>query len=116
MPLTAGFVGKFLLFLGVLGAPSDTTAMRNLYAVLAVVAAINAAVGAIYYLRVIGVIYLRSPIRPASSSRPIPTFLAIVVLAAITLVFGFYPQPLVQAARKAAPVPLVGKPALVVAE
>ena len=116
LPLTAGFVGKFLLFLGVLGAPSDTTAMRNLYAVLAVVAAINAAVGAIYYLRVIGVIYLRSPIRPPASSRAIPTFLAVIVLAATTIVVGLYPQPLVQAARKAAPVPLVGKPALVVAE
>jgi NADH-quinone oxidoreductase subunit N len=27
-----------------------------------------------------------------------------VVLAAATLVFGFYPEPLVKAARKAAPV------------
>ena len=109
MPLTAGFAGKFLLFLGAFSAPSDTASMRNLYQALAVVAAINAAIGAVYYLRVIGVIYLRSPIRPPARSKAIPTFLAVVVLAGLTLLFGFYPQPLVKAARKAAPVPAIVK-------
>jgi NADH-quinone oxidoreductase subunit N len=116
LPLTAGFIGKFLLFIGVFSAPSNTTAMRNLYQALAVIAAINAAVGAVYYLRVIGVMYLRSPIRPAASSRAAPTLLAIVVLAGLTLVFGIYPQPLTQASRQAAPVPPIGKSATVEAK
>jgi NADH-quinone oxidoreductase subunit N len=107
MPLTAGFAGKLLLFVGAFSAPSDTPAMRNLYQVLVVIAAVNAAVAAYYYLRVIGVMYLRSPIRPPASSRAMPTFLAVVVLAGFTLFFGFYPDPLVKAARKAAPVPEV---------
>lgn len=107
LPLTVGFVGKFLLFLGAFNAPAGTAAMRNLYQILAVVAAVNAAVGAYYYLRVIGVMYLRSPFRPPADSRAVPTLLAAVVLAAATLVFGIYPQPLVKAARKAAPVPAV---------
>ena len=105
LPLTAGFVGKFLLIVGAFTAPSDTPAMRHLYQILAVVMALNAAVGAYYYLRVIGVMYLRSPLRPPVSSRAVPTLLASVVLAVATLVFGFYPDPLVRAARKAAPVP-----------
>ena len=49
LPLTAGFAGKFLLFVGTFSAPSDTPTMRHLYQILAVVAAVNAAVGAYYY-------------------------------------------------------------------
>jgi NADH-quinone oxidoreductase subunit N len=112
MPLTAGFAGKLLLFVGAFSAPAGTPAMRNLYQVLAVVAAVNSAVGAYYYLRVVGVMYLRSPLRPPARSRAVPTFLAVVALAGFTLFFGFYSNPLVKAARRAAPVPAVTKPAL----
>jgi NADH-quinone oxidoreductase subunit N len=111
MPLTAGFVGKLLLFVGAFTAPADTPEMRNLYQVLAVVAAVNAAVAAYYYLRVVGVMYLRSPIRPPARSRAVPTLLAAMALAGFTLFFGIYPQPLVKAARKAAPVPAVARTA-----
>jgi len=111
LPLTAGFAGKFLLFVGAFTAPADTTTMRHLYQSLAVIAAVNSAVGAYYYLRVIGVMYLRSPIRPATDSRAIPTFLAVVALAGFTLFFGIYPNPIVKAARKAAPVPAVTRTA-----
>jgi NADH-quinone oxidoreductase subunit N len=105
MPLTAGFAGKFLLFVGAFSAPSDTSTMRHLYQLLAVIAAVNAAVGAYYYLRVIGVMYLRTKIRPAADSRAYPVAVAALVLATATLVFGFYPDPLVKAAKAAAPVP-----------
>lgn len=105
IPLTAGFAGKFLLFVGAFTAPAETLFMGNLYRTLAVVAAVNSAVGAVYYLRVVGVMYLRSPLRPAEDSRSVPTKLAVLALAGFTLVFGCYPDPLVKAARKAAPVP-----------
>ncbi len=105
LPLTAGFAGKLLLFVGAFSAPTNTNAMRNLYQVMAVIAAINAAVGAYYYLRVVGVMYFRTPLRPATRSRAVPTFLAAVALAGATLFFGIYPAPIVNAARKAAPVP-----------
>jgi NADH-quinone oxidoreductase subunit N len=107
LPLTAGFIGKFMLFIGAMGAPSDTPVMRNLYQLLAVIAAVNAAIGAVYYLRVLGVMYLRTALRPLGRAHSLPTFAAIVLLAALTLIFGFYPQPLVKAARNAAPVPAV---------
>ena len=105
LPATAGFAGKFLLFVGALTAPADTTTMRNLYVLLAVIAAVNAAIGACYYLRVIGVMYLRTALKPIASSRSAPTLIAAVALAGATLIFGIFPQPLVNAARKAAPVP-----------
>jgi NADH-quinone oxidoreductase subunit N len=104
LPLTAGFAGKLLLFVGAIDAPT-TSEMRNLYRWMAVFAAVNAAVGAYYYLRVVGVMYLRTPIRPAASSRAVPTLLAAVALAGATLFFGVYPEPIARAARKAAPVP-----------
>jgi NADH-quinone oxidoreductase subunit N len=107
LPLTLGFAGKLLLFVGAFTAPSGTTTMRNLYQVMAVVAAVNAAIGAYYYLRVVGVMYLRTPLRPLASSRAVPTFLAALVLAVATLVYGVYPQPLAKAARDAAPAPQV---------
>jgi len=105
LPLTAGFAGKFLLFVGAFTAPAETGAMRNLYRIMAVVAAVNAAIGAYYYLRVVGVMYLRTPLRPLARSRAVPTLLAAVALAGATLFFGIYPKPLADAARKAAPVP-----------
>ncbi len=104
LPLTAGFSGKFLLFVGAFNVPADTP-MRNLYRVMAVVAAVNAAVGAYYYLRVVGVMYLRTPLRPLTTSRSAPAVIAAVACAGVTLFFGVYPNPLVKAARKAAPVP-----------
>ncbi|MBX9582539.1 MAG: NADH-quinone oxidoreductase subunit N [Gemmataceae bacterium] len=104
IPLTAGFVGKLLLFVGAFTAPADTLSMGHLYQVLAVIAAVNSAVGAYYYLRVIGVMYLRSPVRPPADSRSLPTKLAVLALAGFTLVFGIYPDPLVKAGRRAAPV------------
>jgi NADH-quinone oxidoreductase subunit N len=110
LPLTAGFAGKLLLFVGAFTAPADSAAMRNLYQVMAVAAAVNAAIGAYYYLRVVGVMYLRTPLRPLVGSRAVPTLLASVVLAGATLFYGLYPQPLVKAARNAAPVPQVPAP------
>lgn len=105
LPLTAGFAGKLLLFVGAVDAPTDTPAMRDLYRIMAVFAAVNAAIGAYYYLRVVGVMFFRTPIRPPVRARAIPTFLAAVALAGGTLFFGFYPEPIAKAARKAAPVP-----------
>ncbi len=106
LPLTAGFSGKLLLFVGAFTAPADTPTMRNLYQLLAVIAAVNSAVAAVYYLRVLGVMYLRTPLRPAPRARAVPTFLAAAALAGFTLFFGVYPEPLVKAARKAAAVPV----------
>ncbi|WP_439628686.1 NADH-quinone oxidoreductase subunit N [Gemmata sp.] len=112
LPLTAGFAGKLLLFIGTFTAPADTAAMRNLYRLLAVVAAVNSAVGAYYYLRVVGVMYLRTALTPLVGSRAVPTLMASVALAGATVFFGVYPQPLLTAARRAAPVPELPVPAV----
>ena len=102
LPLTAGFAGKFLLFVGAFDAPV-VPPMGNLYRILVVVAAVNAAVAAVYYLRLVGAMYLRSPLaRPGPSRGVLPLFAAIVC-AAGTLAIGVYPDLLAGAARRAAP-------------
>jgi NADH-quinone oxidoreductase subunit N len=107
LPATLGFAGKLLLFVGAFTAPGEVSVVRNLYQLLALIAAVNAAVGAYYYLRVVGVMYLRTPLRPLASSRAVPTLLTAVALAGATLVLGIYPEPIRRAASKAAPVPPV---------
>ena len=104
LPLTVGFVGKLNLVLGAFQVPSDTK-MKNLYQVLAAIAVLNAAVSAVYYLRVIGVLFLRTPLQPGESRtrHPLP-LIAATVCAAATLVFGVYPQPLSDWTHLAAPV------------
>lgn len=102
LPLTAGFTGKFLLFFGAFDQPADTP-MRNMSRVLVVIAAVNAAIGAVYYLRAASVMFLRSPLKPVEPSRGYPALAAALVCACGTLFFGAYPKPLVEFARKAAP-------------
>lgn len=105
MPFTTGFVGKFLLFVGALTAPALTSEQGRLYQILALIAAVNAAVAAVYYLRVIGILYLREPLRPLPRTWAVLPGLTAIVLAATTLVFGVYPQPLLRVMQTVAPPP-----------
>jgi NADH-quinone oxidoreductase subunit N len=75
-----------------------------MYRVLAVILAVNAAVGAVYYLRLLNVMYLRSPLAVGSRSSSRPALIAAVICAIATVALGVYPKPLAEAARKAVPV------------
>lgn len=113
LPLTAGFVGKFNLFVAAFEVPT-TTKMQGMYQILAVVAVVNAAVSAVYYLRVMSVMFLRAPLKPAARPAGSPQLLVAVLCAAATLVVGCYPQPLLDLTAKAAPLPSSEKPVYVV--
>jgi len=102
LPLTAGFLGKFMLFLGALETPA-VGPMGSMYRILVLIAAINAAIGAVYYLRAIGVMYLRTPMKAAEPSKTSPAFVAAVICAVGTIVLGVYPKPVADAARAAVP-------------
>jgi NADH-quinone oxidoreductase subunit N len=92
VPFTTGFVGKFLLFLG---------AIKSGMAWLAIIGIINSAISAFYYIKVISAVYTNKVgayrIRIGRS-----TLLVIGFCLAMTLVFGVYPQPVIQAANGAA--------------
>jgi NADH-quinone oxidoreductase subunit N len=94
LPLTAGFMGKFLLFFGAVDVwnqlPGDA---GGLYAALAVIGCLNAAIGAYYYLRIIAVMYLRGAVRPLPATRSLPGMVMLWACAAVTIWLGVYPAP-----------------------
>ncbi|MFO0843156.1 MAG: NADH-quinone oxidoreductase subunit N [Gemmataceae bacterium] len=103
MPLTAGFAGKFLLFFDALGLPHQAGDQARLYRILALIAALNAAVGAWYYLRMVGVMYLREAIDPLPRPKAAPVVGTVALCAALTLGLGVYPEALLRLIRRAVP-------------
>jgi NADH-quinone oxidoreductase subunit N len=107
IPLTAGFVGKLLVFQGALAVPSgsDNAAVDQAqrFRVLALIGAINAATGGWYYLRIIVMMYLRDSVRRVQPARSWPGLAAIAACALVTVVFGVYPEPLSRQAHEAVP-------------
>ena len=93
IPPTAGFIGKFYVFMAAVEA--DMTW-------LAVVALVFAAVSAYYYMRVVMVMYMRDPEVSTVESPHLVTSpaLSIVLACAVAgvIVFGIYPNPLVSLA------------------
>ena len=95
IPPTAGFIGKFYLFMA---------AVKADLAWLAVVGVIFAAISAYYYLRVVMVMYMQEPETAGAESRLVTSPALTVALAcalAGVLVFGLYPNPLVSFATQA---------------
>jgi NADH-quinone oxidoreductase subunit N len=94
IPPTAGFVGKFYLF----GA-----AVRAGYVSLAVIGALNSAVAAYYYLRLIVYMYMREP-EAGGAARVVPSFagsLALVVALWGVVQLGVLPAPFLDLAQAA---------------
>ncbi|MGH7254815.1 MAG: NADH-quinone oxidoreductase subunit N [Nitrospirales bacterium] len=97
IPPTAGFIGKFYLFLAAVNAG---------LAWLAVIAVLFAAVSAYYYLRVVMVMYMREPQEaPGAAPRLAATPTTVIALAcavAGVVLLGLYPDPLVSVTTFAA--------------
>jgi NADH-quinone oxidoreductase subunit N len=94
IPPTAGFVGKFYLF----GA-----AVRVGYIWLAVIGALNSAVAAYYYLRLIVYMYMREP-ETGGATTAVPSFagrLALTVALWGVLQLGVLPAPFLNLAQAA---------------
>jgi NADH-quinone oxidoreductase subunit N len=102
IPPLAGFWGKLELFTSAFAATRAEDA--RMFHVLAVIGALNAAIGAYYYLRIVVVMYLR----PALTKDPIPakagwpTVAAVGACASLSLILGLFPQPISRATREAA--------------
>ncbi len=96
IPPTAGFIGKLYVFMAAVEAG---------LAWLAVVAALFAAVGAYYYLRVVMVMYMRDPhaggvVAPRCRASPVTGRVLTCALAGVG-VFGLFPNPLLSIASEA---------------
>ena len=86
MPPLAGFWGKAYLFSAVWSMQTDLAVW------LVIIAVLNSAIGAGYYLRIITAMYLREPIwRPTLGRSPMVR-LGAVVCAALVLLIGLRPS------------------------
>ena len=93
VPITAGFVGKLVVF----GA-----AVEAGYAWLAVIGMLASAIAAFFYLRVLVVMYMQESDEERVPEQAGPLATGVVAFAAaVTLLFGLLWGPLVQAAEQA---------------
>jgi len=103
MPPLAGFLGKLTLFYSAVGLQSpEDSRLTVSFVMLAVVGALNAAIAAGYYLRVMAVMYFG-----ASSSRPQGgtgrgALTAAMASLVLTIVLGLFPSSAMRSAAKAA--------------
>ncbi len=89
MPLTAGFMGKIMVF---------SAALRQGYVWLVVIGVLNTAVSAYYYLRLIIVMFFRER-STEWSSPPVPASVAVALVITIAGVFylGIFPGRVINA-------------------
>jgi len=82
IPLTAGFIGKYVMFLNV---------MENYQIILVVIAILNALVGFYYYFRVIIAIYFKEG-KEVELDTPVQYKVVLVISTIVILVLGIYPS------------------------
>jgi len=95
IPLTSGFTGKFAVF---------SAAIAGHATVLVVIGLVASAVAAFFYVRVIVLMFFSEPAAegPVVAQASPLTYAAIALGAAVTLVLGVFPQPLLDLADSAA--------------
>lgn len=103
IPPLAGFWGKFTLFMSALSVSSSTAlaSMFSCFTILAIVAALNAAVAAAYYLRLIGVMYFNKPSQALPAPRHQGSWLVMAFATSLIIVLGFLPGRAMRSVRKA---------------
>lgn len=81
IPLTAGFIGKFIMF---------SNALESYHTYLVIFAVINAVIGIFYYFRVIVAMYFKDGFA-AAIRVPVNYTIVLVIALAATLIVGIWP-------------------------
>jgi NADH-quinone oxidoreductase subunit N len=105
IPPLVGFWGKLVVFGSALstGLGNGAAAQRQVWFVtLAVVGILNAAVAAAYYLRIVGVMYFRTPLATPKAQGGRGPWAAAALGALLAVALGLYPWPLVGVSNRAA--------------
>ncbi len=92
IPPTAGFVGKFYLFMAAVNAG---------YTWLAIVAVVFSAISAYFYLRIVMLMYMKEPEAEIALSTSASTGLALAVTAVAVILIGVFPSGVIEMARAA---------------
>ncbi len=92
IPPTAGFMAKVYVF---------SVAVDRGYVPLVIVAVLNSVVSVFYYLRVVVALYMDEPRgEPVAISWALPATVGILVMLALTLLWGVVPGSLLEQARR----------------
>ena len=104
LPPLAGLWGKLLVFGSALSVEAATGGpLRPWFVAAAIVGVFNAAVAAVYYLRIVAIMYFRTPLAtPKAQGGPGP-WVATMLCAILVLALGVFPGPLMRAAQSASP-------------
>jgi NADH-quinone oxidoreductase subunit N len=92
IPPTAGFIGKFYLFMAAVNAG---------YTWLAIVAVIFSSISAYFYLRIVMYMWMKEPKTEVVLSTSASTAIALTVTAAAVLLIGVLPSGVIEMARAA---------------
>ena len=88
IPLTAGFIGKFMMF---------SSVMQDYHIILLILAVVNAGIGVYYYLKVVVAIYFRSAEGELVPIEiPLNFKLVLGISAIVTLLIGIYPDCIIK--------------------
>lgn len=101
IPPTAGFIGKFYLFAGLIETGNPW------FVRLAILAVLMSAVSLYYYIRFIRAMYIDEEQESAPVSPSIPLRVALGAAAILVLLIGIFPQQLINLTQKAAADPKI---------
>lgn len=94
IPPTAGFFGKLYVFSAAIGSG---------HLGLAIVALLNSALGAYYYLRIITLMYMNKPDGDVAFAEPASYRFALVISCVLVLLIGIFPEQLLRLVNLSAP-------------
>ncbi|MBM3812400.1 MAG: NADH-quinone oxidoreductase subunit N [Acidimicrobiia bacterium] len=90
IPPTAGFIGKYYIFLSL---------MQTGHYLVAVAAALYVAVAIYYYFRIVRSMFVSDVSEPTPLAASLGMRVAVAVSAGLTLAIGLYPEPFLQMAQ-----------------
>jgi len=90
IPPTAGFIGKYYIFLALL---------ETGHYVLAALAALYVAVAVYYYFRIVRSMFISEPVEAPPLASTFGLRVALAVTGVLTLVIGVYPEPFLKLAQ-----------------
>jgi NADH-quinone oxidoreductase subunit N len=97
IPPLPGFWAKLSVFTSALSVRQDTAdsplAVHPAFVVLAVIGVINAAIGAVYYLRLISAMFLNDPLSSARPAGGRAALVSVCCSAVLVVAFGLVPGP-----------------------
>jgi NADH-quinone oxidoreductase subunit N len=92
IPPTAGFIGKYFIFLALVATG---------HYLLAVLGVAYSVVALYYYFRIVVVMFMKKPLDQIPLASGIGLRVAVGVTMVLTLLIGIYPQPIINIAREA---------------